>query len=77
MLAEKGWRFLDGTLPSNQPVPLRMQMFTLVQTTATGPVTSTVAADANGEFMFVPAANATSAEVTDTFGNRAGFAVPM
>jgi neutral ceramidase len=77
MLAAKGWRLLDEVLPSNKPVPLRSEMFTLVQTTAGAPVSSSVTTDANGELSFTPAIGATTAELRDGFGNLVRFAVPM
>ncbi len=75
--APKGWRLLDDVLPSNQPVPLRGQLLTVVQKNASGTAlaTDTATADADGTVMIAAVAGVATVEVVDRFGNAATMAV--
>ncbi len=76
--APKGWRLMDTTLASNQPVPVRSQQVTVELLTAadlvlsTGPITT----DTSGNAQVADNAAATKIRVTDRFGNYATTAIP-
>ncbi len=75
--APKGWRLMDMSLMSNQPVPLRAQQVTVALLAANAAVlgSSTVTTDAAGVASVPDNALATSVRVTDRFGNT--FTAPI
>ena len=79
-VAAKGWRLLDLTLPSNQPVPIRAQAITVqlldVGGANVGSLVSTTS-DMNGNVTVTDNATATSAVVTDRFGNAETITLPV
>ncbi|CAN5684258.1 hypothetical protein BH11MYX3_BH11MYX3_43320 [soil metagenome] len=76
--APKGWRLMDTSRASNQPVPVRSQQVTVELLTAadlvlaTGPVTT----DASVNAQVAESATATKVRITDRFGNSATTALP-
>ncbi len=76
--APKGWRLLDAALPSNQPVPLRGQLLTVVQKNVGGisVATDTLAAGVDGSVTVAAAASVATVLVLDRFGNSATKAAP-
>ncbi len=71
--ATKGYRLMDMSLPSNQPVPVRTQAVTVALLNASNAQLSTaqVTTDANGVASVTDASGATQAKITDRFGNTA------
>ncbi len=71
--AQKGWRLMDMTLMSNQPVPIRSQAVSVELLGATGNNLSTTAAntDSSGYATVPDNAQAMMVRVTDRFGNVA------
>ena len=69
--AAKGWRLMDMSLMSNQPVPVRNQRVTieLLNSTNTPIASASVMTDANGIADMADNALAASVRVTDRFGN--------
>lgn len=68
--APKGWRLLDMTLMSNQPVPVRSQGVTVELRTATASLmTYNVMTDASGDVDVMDIGTATVARITDAYGN--------
>ncbi|MDB4958862.1 MAG: Alkaline ceramidase domain protein [Myxococcales bacterium] len=69
--APKGWRLMDMSLASNQPVPVRSQAVTVDLLSAANATlsTTTMNTDANGSVSIPNNALATSARVIDRFGN--------
>jgi hypothetical protein len=69
--APKGFRLMDMSLMSNQPVPVRSQNVTvaLYDVANTQLSSTSVATDANGKVSVGNNAAATSVHVTDRFGN--------
>jgi len=69
--ATKGWRLMDMTLMSNQPVPLRNQRVTVELLNSTSAVigSASVMTDGNGVADVGDNALAASVRVTDRFGN--------
>lgn len=70
--APKGWRLMDMSLRSNQPIPVRAQQVTLELLNAASAVvgTATVTTDASGYGQIADNAAATQLRVTDRFGNQ-------
>jgi hypothetical protein len=72
MDAPKGWRLLDMSLMSNQPIPLRNQQVTVeVRDGLQVKSTTTASTDASGGIDVVDDAQATNVRVIDRFGNSA------
>ncbi len=72
MHAPKGWRLLDMSLMSNQPIPLRNQEVTVeVRDGLQVKSTTTASTDANGAIDVLDNAQATNVRVIDRFGNSA------
>jgi hypothetical protein len=69
--APKGWRLLDMTERSNQPVPIRAQTVTLTLRNAADVALSSevVTTDAMGIASVADVATATKVQITDRFGN--------
>jgi neutral ceramidase len=69
--APKGWRLMDMSLNSNQPVPLHAQAITVALLDGGGGTlsTSTPTTDASGNVSIADNASASSVAVTDRFGN--------
>ncbi|MEJ7599108.1 MAG: hypothetical protein WKG01_14460 [Kofleriaceae bacterium] len=75
--APKGWRYLDATVPSNRPVPIRSQQVTMALLAGTTVLsTATVTTDASGIAQVANNAAATAVRVTDRFGNVAVTPLP-
>lgn len=76
--APKGWRLLDMSLKSNQPVPIRNQAVTIELLTAGSAVvgSATVMTDASGNVQIGDNVAATMVRVTDRFGNSLSTALP-
>jgi neutral ceramidase len=77
--APKGWRLMDMSMNSNQPVPIRSQAITVQLMSAggtnLGSLVSTTS-DANGNVVVTDNSSATSAVVTDRFGNSQTITLP-
>ncbi len=71
--APKGWRLMDMTLNSNDPVPLRSQAVTVALLDAGGStlISSAGTTDANGAVTVPDHASSAMVKVTDRFGNVA------
>jgi hypothetical protein len=76
--APKGWRLMDLSLMSNQPVPIRGQQVTVALLGAADAVlaSSTITTDASGVAQVADNALALKVRVTDRFGNVATTALP-
>ncbi|MBA3452161.1 MAG: hypothetical protein H0T42_03570 [Deltaproteobacteria bacterium] len=76
--APKGWRLMDMTLRSNQPIPLRSQLVNVELLTVANAVVGQmmVTTDANGVAQIADTATATQIRVTDRFGNSLTTALP-
>ncbi|MBL0214406.1 MAG: hypothetical protein IPQ07_11015 [Myxococcales bacterium] len=76
--APKGWRLMDMSLSSNQPVPVRSQQVTVELLTAADAVLSsaTVATDASGNAQVADLGSAAKVRVQDRFGNTATSPLP-
>lgn len=69
--APKGWRLLDMSLKSNQPIPVRNQQVTIELRGTAGTISTTTAnTDASGVIDVLDNALATTVRVTDRFGNN-------
>lgn len=75
--APQGWRLLDLALPSNRPVPLRVQPVTFELLDPGGAVLSsaTVLTDDSGAAQVPFLAGAGTVRITDRFGNQATAAL--
>lgn len=75
--AQRGWRLMDLTLPSNQPVPVRSQAVTVELLDSSGNTLSTanLTTDTSGNASVPDVAAATQVRLTDRFGNIATKAV--
>ncbi|MDQ3340739.1 MAG: hypothetical protein M4D80_36740, partial [Myxococcota bacterium] len=74
--APKGWRLMDMSLRSNQPVPIRSQTVTLtLRNGATALSSEVVTTDAMGIASVADILAATSVQITDRFGNT--FTTPI
>ncbi len=70
LLAAKGYRLMDMSVMSNQPVPVRSEQVTFELLGGTTVLaTSTATTDASGVVSVPDNASATSVRVTDRFGN--------
>ena len=73
-----GWRLMDMSLKSNQPVPVRNQMVNIElyngPTLLTGAFKTT---DANGVASVTNNMSADRVKVTDRFGNTTTFPFPL
>lgn len=76
--APKGWRLMDPSAPSNQPVPVRGQQVTVALLGTGGAVLSSsqVTSDASGGISVPDNASALGVRVTDRFGNTATATLP-
>lgn len=76
--APKGWRLMDMSVRSNQPVPVRSQQVTVDLLTAADLVVGTGSAttDAAGQASITDNPAATKIRITDRFGNSATAALP-
>jgi neutral ceramidase len=76
--APKGWRLMDMSLKSNQPVPIRSQLVSVQLRDANGPLGDAidVQTDASGVASVPNNAAATQIQITDRFGNTATIAIP-
>ncbi len=76
--APEGWRLMDMSLKSNQPVPVRSQTVTLELLDGGNNVLSTTSpdTDANGVVTLTDNAQATQVRVTDRFGNTNTATIP-
>ena len=76
--APKGWRLMDMTLQSNQPVPVRSQQVSVELLLANGTSlgAASVTTDATGVASVAENAAATMIRVTDRFGNAATAPLP-
>lgn len=77
--APKGWRLMDLSLRSNQPIPLRAQpglVGEVLDANGNTLGTTTSTSDASGVVEFAGNVNATMLRVTDRFGNTATVAIP-
>jgi len=76
--APKGWRLMDMSLMSNQPVPIRSQAVTVELLDTNGGVLSTTptTTDANGVVQVPDNVAATAIRVTDRFTNQVTSAIP-
>lgn len=76
--APKGWRLMDMSAPSNQPVPVRSQQVTVALLGAADVVlsTATVTTDGNGVAQVADLGAAISVRVTDRFGNERTATIP-
>ncbi|HSD85963.1 MAG TPA: hypothetical protein VLB44_00555 [Kofleriaceae bacterium] len=68
--APKGWRLMDMSLMSNQPIPVKTQQVTVELRSASATLSTTTAnTDASGNIDVLDNAAATLVRVTDRFGN--------
>jgi hypothetical protein len=68
--APKGYRLMDMSLASNQPVPVRSEQVTYELLDGTTVLsTATATTDTTGVFSVPDNASATSIRITDRFGN--------
>lgn len=76
--APKGWRLMDMTLRSNQPIPVRAQAITAELLDAGGAtlLTSSGTSDANGVVTVTSVATATQIRLRDRFGNAVTVPLP-
>ncbi len=76
--APTGWRLMDMSLDSNQPVPLRAQQVTVALLGTSDAVlgTSTVSTDTMGVAQVADNAAALKVRVTDRFGNTSTAPLP-
>jgi neutral ceramidase len=76
--APKGWRLMDMTMMSNQPVPVRSQQVTVELLNGANAVlaSSTPTTDANGNAAVADNAGATQVRITDRFGNVQTIPLP-
>jgi neutral ceramidase len=76
--APLGWRLMDMSLKSNQPVPVRNQAVKIELLNAASAVvqTSNVSTDGAGKVSVADQAAATQVRVTDSFGNTATIPIP-
>ena len=76
--APKGWRLMDMSLMSNQPIPVRTQTVTVtLKNLANVAVFSdAVTTDANGNAVVPDNAAAATVQITDRFGNIATALIP-
>jgi len=76
--APKGWRLMDMSLMSNQPVPVRSQQVTVVLLGTGGVVlgTSQVNTDGSGVAQVGDNVAAVQIRITDRFGNQSTTTIP-
>ena len=76
--APKGWRLMDMSLRSNQPIPVRMQNVTVELLSVANVVLSTqsVVTDAMGVAQVPDVGTATQVRVVDRFGNAQTLPLP-
>jgi neutral ceramidase len=76
--APKGWRLLDESLPSNQPVPVRGQDVTIALLDGSGGTLASaqVTTDGSGVAQVLDDGAARAVRITDRFGNQATAALP-
>ncbi|MEO8701220.1 MAG: hypothetical protein ABI867_14310 [Kofleriaceae bacterium] len=77
--APKGWRLMDMSLMSNQPVPVRSQQVTVQLLAAGGAAIGapqSVTTDASGNAQVPDVATAVQLRITDRFGNLATSTIP-
>ncbi len=75
--APKGWRLMDMSLSSNQPIPVRSQQVTVeLMNGNTILSTTSVSTDVNGVVQVLNDAAATTIRITDRFQNIQSAAVP-